>query len=324
MKSQRLIPVLGVLRVVTVDGGSADSKLARLAEAQRGLVSRDQLTAAGVSSSQIHVRQQREQLRRVHRGVYTVSRGEVPELFRETAALLACGEHAALSHLTAIRLWGLFPLPDLDEVDITMVGRWGRTRAGIRVHHSETLTPSQVSQVRGLPVTVAERALLDSAPLLTKFQLGRAFDEAIARRLISFTKVADLVLRHRGHPGQGKLAAAVKQRRFPMVTESEAEDRFLALIAEAGLPAPRTQVQMHGFRIDAYWPEARLAVEIDGLQWHNRTKTSFERDRRKQQVLQEHGIEVARTTWDQITGEGLQLVAHVASRLALRKTEASL
>jgi very-short-patch-repair endonuclease len=83
-------------------------------------------------------------------------------------------------------------------------------------------------------------------------------------------------------------------------------------------------VGVHGFRIDAYWPEARFAVEIDGFQWHGRTKTAFERDRRKQQVLPEHEIEVARTTWDQITEEPLQLVAHVSQRLALRTATATL
>jgi very-short-patch-repair endonuclease len=303
---------------VHLNGGGADARLAQLTEAQRGLVSRSQLTAAGVSAQQINVRLQRAQIRRVHRGVYTVNRGEEPVLFRETAALLACGDHAALSHLTAIRVWGLLALPGLDEVHVSMVGRWGRTRPGICIHHSKTLPRSQVGEVRGLPVTKPERALLDSAPLLSKPELRRAFDQAIAGRLTSYTKVADLASRHNGHPGQGKLAALTKQRRFPTVTESEAEERFLALMRDAGLPAPRTQVAMHGFRVDAYWPQARFAVEIDGFQWHDRTRTSFERDRRKQQVLQEQEIEVARTTWEQITEEGPRLAAHVATRLAVR------
>ena len=42
----------------------------------------------------------------------------------------------------------------------------------------EAATSAQVKSVAGLPVTVPERALLDSAALLTKVQLGRAFDEA--------------------------------------------------------------------------------------------------------------------------------------------------
>lgn len=106
--------------------------------------------------------------------------------------------------------------------------------------------------------------------------------------------------------------------------EPEAEERFLALMREAGLPTPHTQVEMHGFRVDVYWPEARFAVEFDGLQWHNRAKKSFERERRKQQVLQDHEIEVARTTWEQITQEGLQLVVHISRRLAIRTIVASL
>jgi very-short-patch-repair endonuclease len=243
----------------------------------------------------------------------------------ETAAILALRRPAVLSHLTALRLHGLSHPDERAPIDVSIAdGGNAPSRPGIQVHRSRTLTKRQIRSIAGLPVTVPERALLDSAPLLTEYQLSRAFDEAIARRLTSYAKVAELVARHHGHPGQGKLAVLVAQRRSPTVTESEAEERFLALILAAGLPAPRTQVQMHGFRIDAYWPQARFAVEIDGFQWHDRTKTSFERDRRKQQVLQQQGIEVARTTWDQITEKRLQLVAHISSRLALRTTEASL
>jgi len=325
LKSQTVIRLVDGLRVVTLDAGSADAKLAQLAAAQRGLANRRQLLAAGLSPRQIQVRLAREQLRTVHRGVYAVGRGQEPEWFRETAALLACGDHAALSHLAAIRLWGLLPLPPDTEIDVTTVGGWGgRTQSGVRAHRSHTLTTRQVRQLDGLPVTAPERTLLDASLLLTERQLERALDEALARRLTSLTKLAEQLVRHRGHAGSGSLRAMVEARRFSTATESEAEERFLALMREAGLPTPRTQVEMHGFRVDVYWPQARLAVEIDGLQWHNRTKKSFERDRRKQQVLQEHEIEVARTTWEQITGKQLQLVAHVSGRLAIRTTVASL
>jgi very-short-patch-repair endonuclease len=307
--------------MVPVDGSSRHL-MAEIAREQRGHISYAQLLTAGFTADQIRTLQTDGTLHRIHHGVYAVGHLAAIPLGPEAAAILAFQGRAALSHLTALRLYGLLPAEHEAVVDVT-IRREGSAhrRRGIRVHRSRTLTDRQIRSLAGLPVTRPERALLDSAPLLTEHQLGRAFDEAIARRLTSYTKLAELVGRHLGHPGQAKLAALVKQRRFPTVTESEAEDRFLALIAEAGLPAPRTQVQMHGFRIDAYWPQARFAVEIDGFQWHNRTKTSFERDRRKQQVLQEHGIEVARTTWAQITEERLQLVAHVAGRLAARRTE---
>jgi very-short-patch-repair endonuclease len=312
--------------VIVVAAGSDSRQLvAEIASEQRGLVSHAQLRAAGLTTNQVRTLQGNGTLHRVHRGVYTVGHTAVVPLGAETAALLALRMPVVLSHRTALRLHGLLPSDERAPIDVSIAdGRNAPSRLTIQVHRSRTLTKRQIRSVAGLPVTVAERALLDSAPLLSKAQLRRAFDEAIASRSTSYTKVVDLVARHRGHPGQGKLAALVDQRRFPTVTESEAEERFLALIAEAGLPAPRTQVAMHGFRVDAYWPQARFAVEIDGFQWHDRTKTSFERDRRKQQTLQEHEIEVARTTWEQITEEGPRLVAHVAGRLALRTNGASL
>jgi very-short-patch-repair endonuclease len=285
---------------------------------------REQLIAAGLTASQIKVRIERRQIRTVHCGVYTVNYGNEPKMFRETAALLACGGQVALSHASALQAWGVLAAGVGEPVDITVFRGGSRNQLGIRVHRSRTLTRAQVRTVAGLPVTVPERALLDSAPLLAPRQLERALDEALARRLTSFTKVKEMAASHRGHPGYGRLAALVETRRFSTATESEAEERFLALMREAGLPTPQTQVEMHGFRVDVYWPQARLAVEIDGLQWHNRTKKSFERDRRKQQVLQDHEIEVARTTWEQITEERLQLVAHISRRLAQRTIVASL
>ncbi|MDP9400262.1 MAG: hypothetical protein M3P39_04800 [Actinomycetota bacterium] len=40
----------------------------------------------------------------------------------------------------------------------------------------------------------------------------------------------------------------------PQVTRSALEERFLALVAGAGLPRPRTNVLLHGFEVDVLWP----------------------------------------------------------------------
>jgi very-short-patch-repair endonuclease len=302
---------------------AADSRgrraIAELASEQRGNISYAQLLAAGLTPNQVRTLQADGTLHRVHHGVYLVGHTAAVPLAAETGAILAFGGHAVLSHLTALRLHRLIPDHTGGPIDVTVAASGSaHRRQGIRVHRSRTLNRGQVRTVAGLPVTVPERALLDSAATLARRQLERALDEALARRLTSMTKLANLIVIQPGHPGLGKLAAMVDGRRFPTVTESEAEERFLELMRAAGLPMPQTQVGMYGFRVDVYWPEARFAVEIDGLQWHNRTKKSFERDRRKQQVLQDHEIEVARTTWEQITEEGTQLVAHVSRRLALR------
>jgi very-short-patch-repair endonuclease len=49
---------------------------------------------------------------------------------------------------------------------------------------------------------------------------------------------------------------------------SQLERRFLPLARKAGLPRPRTQQQLNGYRVDFYWPELKLVVETDGLTYH--------------------------------------------------------
>jgi very-short-patch-repair endonuclease len=51
-------------------------------------------------------------------------------------------------------------------------------------------------------------------------------------------------------------------------TDSNLERRFLTLAQRAGLPRPETQAEIHGHRVDFYWPELKLVVETDGLTYH--------------------------------------------------------
>ena len=37
---------------------------------------------------------------------------------------------------------------------------------------------------------------------------------------------------------------------------------FLDLVRRAGLPLPALNVMVRGFEVDAYWPAARLVVEL--------------------------------------------------------------
>jgi very-short-patch-repair endonuclease len=71
-------------------------------------------------------------------------------------------------------------------------------------------------------------------------------------------------------------------------TGSELELAFEKLVERYGLPKPVRQypVRHHGkaYRIDEAFPEARIAVELDGYRDHSR-KPPFVQDRRKQNVL---------------------------------------
>ena len=101
----------------------------------------------------------------------------------------------------------------------------------------------------------------------------------------------------------------------PTFTRSEAEERFLALIRQAGLPAPRVNARLHGYEVDFYWPAQRCVVEIDGFRFHS-TRRASEHDRRKDGVLQAAGIAVLRFTWRQLLDEPLAVIGRLAALLA--------
>src|SRR5581483_5233997 len=89
-------------------------------------------------------------LYRVFRGVYSVGRPPITVQEWASAAVLACGSGAALSHSSAMVLWGYWrhwePPPE-----VTVVG--DRRTKGIRVHRSTTLLRHDVTRQLGVRVT---------------------------------------------------------------------------------------------------------------------------------------------------------------------------
>ena len=106
-----------------------------------------------------------------------------------------------------------------------------------------------------------------------------------------------------------------RPRPNPSSRRSEAERRLLELIRAAGLPEPKTNVRVAGHEVDVFWPDLRLAVEVDGYAFHS-TRAAFERDRRRDAALRVHGIEVIRVSWTQITDEPVALAALLARATA--------
>jgi very-short-patch-repair endonuclease len=268
-----------------------DEVVIRLAARQHGVVTAGQLERAGVTRSAIRRRVESKRLTRLHRGIYLVA--SLPAQFTpEMAAVLACGAGAALSHRSAATVWGVRAARD-GEVDVTVAARRARGRAGIRVH---TARDVEWTRHHGIPLTTPARTLRDLAPLIPQRDLDRAIEQAILARL----------------PGRAELEAL---QDTPQITRSEAEARLLELIRRAELPPPLTNVRVHGYEVDLYWPEHRLVVEVDGFAYHS-TREAFERDRLKDARLQAHGLRVSRVTWRQIAGTHEALLVRLAGTLA--------
>ncbi|MDQ2895156.1 MAG: endonuclease domain-containing protein, partial [Actinomycetota bacterium] len=159
--------------------------------------------------------------------------------------------------------------------------------------------------------------MLDVAGTLQPRALERAFDHLLVHRLMRPSQLRELLGRFPTIAGRRRVVRLLDREQGPGVTRSEAEERLLALVRGGELPEPEVNVRRHGWEIDFLWPEARLAVEMDGYQFHS-THANFTRDRRKDAQLAAHGITVIRFTWDQLVDTPLAVVARISGLLAQR------
>ena len=161
---------------------------------------------------------------------------------RETAALLAVGPKAVLSHQSAAFVWGIVPAPPDDvPVDVLVPARHVRRRLGIVAHRTTRLDRSEARICQGLPVTSPARTLRDIAGTVTMRELERAVDEALVRRIVRLQQLRAAVARDKGRRGGPILAALLEHRGNTTITRSQAEERMLELVRAAGFPPPETQ-----------------------------------------------------------------------------------
>ena len=183
---------------------------------------------------------------------------------------------------------------------ITLLNANRRSRRGVTVHHAQAV---ETRKRHGLRLTSPAQTLADLPPA----ELDRAYNEALVLGLVTHPEVRALAARSRA------LRAIVED--IPGMTRSRMERELRSLIKRAGLPAPQTNVRLHGHEVDMYWQDHRLVVEFDGWSTHS-SRTAFESDRLKDAALQLAGERVLRVTGRQLRDSPEALVARFATGLA--------
>jgi very-short-patch-repair endonuclease len=290
--------------------GTGYAELLRVAGFQCGVVTSDQLHAAGLRRSTISDWVTCGRLFRRFTGVYLLGRPTLEPLGAEWAAALLCDGAGALDALSALSLWGLHKPPATPTV--TVVGRDLRSRPGITTHRSTTLSPDDLRICHGLPLTSPARSILDAAPLLGD-DLEQTIATARRRKLLRPGELERTLERHPGRPGIDRIRNILA--RGDKYTRSKAERLMLRLARDAGLPEPRTNVPFENIELDFVWQEQRLVVEIDGEEFHGGAK-AFQDDRDRDARLVAAGYRVIRFTWLQLTQQPLKVIARIAQALA--------
>jgi very-short-patch-repair endonuclease len=204
---------------------------------------------------------------------------------RFMAAVLACGEGAALSHFSAAVVWGILQAEG-QPIHVTSERR--RRVPGVVVHKA----PLQGERVwrLGIVVTTPARTIVDLADVVPRRRmLERAIDEAEYLRL-DWTGA----MPRRGRKGSGLLASVLAVHEPGSTrTRSELEELFLAFCDSRGLRRPEVNCGIEGYECDFAWRDQRLIVETDGGQAHE-TRRARERDPVRDADLQIAGWRVIR------------------------------
>lgn len=278
---------------------------------QGGHITRAQLLAAHVDPRTIKRWVASAKLIRVHRGVYAVGHLQSNPINAAHAALLAGGDRCALAGPCALVLWEVWRRWPRQLELVTA----GDVRPpGLVVHRSTTLRHRDIKLVQGLRVTSPARTMLDVAPRLAPARLARAVNDLRLRGLLSIEQLRDVIERNPRNPGVTLLRPHLEFAQGEP-TRSVLEDRFLALLRRHGLPTPQINVHVAGYRVDAYFAQQRLIVELDGWAAH-RSRHRFVEDRRQDlAILTRTGITTVRLPSGDVSDA---IVPRLRQALALR------
>ena len=262
----------------------------RLADRQHGVVLSSQLRAGGVSDQTVRTLAGKGWLVAVRRGAWVV--GRPPTSWQQVVAVgLLAGPSAALSHTTAARIHRFAPVVGGPRPEISVRYPRNSRMDGVCVHRVRDLGPRDVLEVRGVSVTTPARTLVDLAARLPGPLIATMFDEALIARALDAGEVGAVLDRLPNRRGIAHLRSLVESRLERPVADSRLEARVVAVLEPLAPFQVQHQVILDGrvLVLDVAWPEARVALESDGWAVHTRSRSKFDGDRRRDNLLAAHG-----------------------------------
>ena len=242
----------------------------------------------------------RSHLIRVFPRVYRLRDSRNDDRTTLRAALIHGGPEAALSHTTALAVWGLREL----ERPLHLTVDQSVKRAGapdLLVHRRLRFDPqsTQCMVRNGLLVTALPRSVIDSWPLLPPIERRPFVLDLANRRLITADRLDEALAERPNLAGRRGLRQAIDLMTDGVRSELEAHG-VLNVFRHRSLPPSVGQypIRLAGRRIelDRAWPEAKMAVELDGMK-HHTSPEDRERDLARDRELAAIGWVVLRFTY---------------------------
>lgn len=304
---------------------TTDRRLADIARGQLGIIRRRAAHAAGVTDRQLRSRVQSGTLIQTGPHTFRPYGGPDTPIGHLRALIADLGDAAYASGSTAAALHGFDGHHLGAPFDITVLRNRNVRRIGHRIHTSTELDLVDRATVQKVPTLSAARTVIDLARSLDPESLRIALDCGLRDRLFTENVLHRRIvaLRRSGRYGIPTLLAVIEGNEIVAGAHSWLERQFLRLIANAGLPRPRTQ-QVLGragdriVRVDFRFADTPVVVEVLGYRYH-RSASQMSRDAERTNALLRQGLMPYQFTYDQIVREPTVVVDDVRTALTLAR-----
>jgi hypothetical protein len=312
-------PRLGLYRscVACVDDLAMNAELERLFDDQGGVATSGQilrLTSRRNFEGELKI----GALERIWYGIYC--RGEADDYTRLRGLDLSCRTKVPVCLGTAAALHGFDTEEPSDLHVLNPPRRQLRPCDGLVVHRRDG---APLVMVDGRRVTSPAWTAVEVARSLRRPRALATLDAALRSGTCSRADIWRAAIEQAGRRGivavRNLIPLADPRAESPM--ESEAR---LAMI-DGGLPTPELQYEVvdgngERRRLDFAWPDQRVAVEYDGMDWHS-GPDAMKRDRRRQAALGDIGWIVLSIVFEDVRYRAWEFVGRID--VQLRRAQAA-
>jgi len=299
---------------------SPDQTLLSFARAHHGLFRSSDALRCGLSTAQLKNRVRWGLAQPVCKGVYRI--GGAPSGIRQHLLAGSWRVNGPASHRSAAELLGIWDRPaSRPELSVQRAG--AHEFSGLIVHRSGDLDRSLVIERHGIQATGPARTLVDVGQVVSPAVLEQMVHRAVHLGIVRLQDVVDeyRALSRPGRRGAGPIGELLRSIAPGMAAaESVLEVLILRIIRDAGLPEPVRQFELavdgRRVRLDFAYPDQLVFLEGDGFGAHG-TRSAFESDRARQNLLVVAGWRPLRFTWRQARFDPHTVSATVAAALGL-------
>lgn len=287
-----------------------------VARYQAGVFTRAQAMAEGWSPGQIQ--------RRLAAGCWQLVCGKALTAQRSPSArAFAWGARltwpdAVVSHTTAAVIHG-FPVP-ADAVAHVILHRHRSSIRGIRLHHLPLDAADVVRLEHGLALTGRRRTALDCLRFLSLDEGLDLYAWLSTREVLAPEDLVAALSGGGSRWGDGRIARILRLTEGGALSHGE---RLLhGILGQAGLAGwtANAPILVGGVviaRVDVLFEQQKIVIEVDGRRAHG-SPEAFQRDRQRQNELQNAGYLVLRFTWEDLTRRPGEVLRQIVRALNAR------